>query len=152
MDTNEVRVKNEPIYDSQSIQQNKEATSRKNQPNKTQSNNMQLIKNERESIPINDSKRTREEISSDEHKRKSIVAMRIKEEPIDSEMQTSKSHIESMSKEVEIKTEQKFSEMQEFVNKTSIAFLNEETTTLTEDTPTTSNSQSNKSNKLEKSK
>ena len=146
MDTNEVRVKNELIYDSQSIPQNKEATSSNSQPNNTQSNNIHLIKNERQSIPINDSKRTREDISSDENKTKSIVAMRIKEEPIDSEIQTSKSRIESISKEVEIKAEEKFSATEEFINKTSIAFLNEE------DTQKTSSSQSNKTNKLEKSK
>ena len=110
MATNEVRVKNKPIFDSQSIPQNKEAILSNSLRNMTQSNK----------------------------------AIRIKEEPIDIEMQTSKSHIESMSKEVEIKTEQKFSEMQEFINKTSIAFLNEETTT--------SNSQSNKTNKKNKNK
>ena len=112
MAKNEERVKNELIYDNQSIPQNKEATLSNSLPNMTQS----------------------------------IVSMRIKEEPIDIEMKTSKSHIESRSEEeVEIKTEEKFSATEEFINKTSIAFLNE-------DTPTTSNRQSNKSNKLEKSK
>ena len=95
MDTNEVRVKNEPIYDSQSIPQNKEASLSNSLPNRTQSNE----------------------------------AIRIKEEPIDIEMKTSKSQIESRSEEeVEIKTEEKFSATEEFINKTSIAFLNEETT------------------------
>ena len=47
-------------------------------------------------------------------------SMKVKEEPIDSE----KSLIESMTEEVE----EKFSAREEFANKTSIAFLNEETT------------------------
>ena len=158
MASNKVRVKNEPIYDSQLISETKETSN--NQPNRTQSNNNHLIKYKRKSISINDYKRTRESISNDDNpnneqpnkrRRQSIVAMRIKEEPIDIEMQTSKSHIESRSEEeVEIKAEEKFSATEEFINKTSIAFLNEETTTSTEVIPTTSNSQSN--NKLEKSK
>ena len=57
MATNEVRVKNELIYD--------KATSSNSLPNRNQSN----------------------------------VAMKIKKEPIDSEIQTSKSHIESRSEE-----------------------------------------------------
>ena len=147
MALNEVRVKNEPIYDSQSISETRETK--------------HLIKHERKSISINDSKLTRESISSDhsnneqpnKDKRQLIDSMRIKEEPIDIEMKKSKSHIESRSEEeVEIKAEEKYSATEEFINKTSIAFLNEETTTSIEDTPTTSNSQSIKSNKLEKSK
>ena len=107
--SDQVRVKNEPIFDSQSI------------------------KHERKSIQINDSKRTRESISSDDNpnseqpnkrKRQSIVAMGIKEEPIDSEIQTSKSQIE-----VKVEKEEKFSATEEFANKASIAFLNEEETT-----------------------
>ena len=81
----EVRVKNEPICDSQSISDKRE-----------------------------------------------VLAMKVKEEQIDIEMQTSKSHIESRSEEVELKAEEKFSASEEFTNKTSIqtvsiAFLNKET-------------------------
>ena len=48
-------------------------------------------------------------------------AMKVKEEPKDIEMQTSKSHIE-------VKAEEKFSKTEEFINKISIAYLNEEPT------------------------
>ena len=75
-ESNEVRVKNEPICDSQSIPDTKEA--------KRQSN-------------------------------------KVKEEPIDTDIQTAKS-------QVEVKAEEKFSATEEFANKTSIAFLNEQTT------------------------
>ena len=159
--SNEVSVKNEPINDSLSISQKIETTSSNNHPNRTQLNNKHIIKHERKSISINDNKRERESISSDDipnneesnnRKKQSIVAMKIKEEPIDSVMKKSIFHVESMSKEVEIKSEEKFSVTEEFINKTSIAFLNEETTTSTEDTRKTSNSQTIKTNKLEKSK
>ena len=53
----------------------------------------------------------------------------VKEEPIDSEIQKpSNAHIDLASEEFEVKTEEKFSATEEFANKTSIAFLNEETT------------------------
>jgi hypothetical protein len=52
---------------------------------------------------------------------KEVLGMKIKEEPIEIEMKKSKSHIES-------KSEEKFSAREEFANKISIAFLNEETT------------------------
>ena len=59
---------------------------------------------------------------------------KVKEERLDIEMQTtSKSQIESISEEVEVKAEEKFSSTEEFANKASIAFLNEETTTTTTD-------------------
>ena len=51
-----------------------------------------------------------------------VQAMKVKEEPKDIEMQTSKSHIE------DVKAEEKFSETEEFINKISIAYLNEEPT------------------------
>ena len=54
----------------------------------------------------------------------SIIEKKLKEEPIDSE----NSLIESMTEEVKVKDEEKFSATEEFSNKTSIAFLNEETT------------------------
>ena len=94
-----VRVKNEPISDSQSISIN-------HQPN---------IKQERQSIPISYSKRTREAISSDDqpNKRKR-QSMKVKEEPIDIEMQVCKSQIEVKAEEEE---EDGFSE---FDNKRSI--------------------------------
>ena len=53
MATNEVRVKNEPICESQSISETRKTK--------------HLIKHERKSISINDNKRTREAISSDEN-------------------------------------------------------------------------------------
>ena len=115
-ESNEVRVKNEPICYNQSISQTIKATSK-----------------------------------------------RAKEEPIDNEMQTPKSKIESNSEEVEVKAEEKFSATEKFANKASIAFLNEETTATTSDNnpitnqATTSNSQPNKTrnrktNNLQKSK
>ena len=62
----------------------------------TTSNNGQTIKHKKQSIPISDNKRTN---ISDDHPIKSKI---IKEEPIDSEiLQTSNSHIESRTKEVE---------------------------------------------------
>ena len=93
--SNEVRVKDETICDSQSISE---------------------AKSQKPTVRL------------------SIIVNKVKEEPIDNEMQTSKSHIESKSEEVEIKAEEKFSSTEEFAkNKTSvqtasIAFLNEETT------------------------
>ena len=113
-ESNEVRVKDEPISYNQSISQTIKATSKK-----------------------------------------------VKEEPIDNEMQTSQ--IESNSEMVEIKAEEKFSATEEFANKASIAFLNEETSATTSDNnpinnqATTSKSQQNKTrkkktNKLKKSK
>ena len=151
MATNEVRIKNEPIHYSESSNK---------QQNKNRSNDVQLIKHERESKQINVIKRTRESISSDDNpnneqpnkrRRQSIVATRIKEEAIDIEIQTSKSQIE-------IKAEK-----EEFANKTSIqtvsiAFLSEETTvTSFNNQATTNNSEMNnpqkkETNKLENSK
>ena len=55
-------------------------------------------------------------------------APKVKEEPIDIEIKTSKSHIDSRSEEVKVKAEEKFSVTEELVNKASITFLNEETT------------------------
>ena len=105
----EVRVKEEPICYSQSISDTIEAKSSDNQQYKTGSNDKQSIKQE---------KRTREDISVGDQpnkiKRQSILANKVKEEP------KSKSHI--------LKVEEKFSTTEEFANKTSIAFLNEETT------------------------
>ena len=88
----EVIVKNEPIFDSQSIS---EATLRSNQPNK-RTNKNQSIKQESQTIEINDSKRTREDIQ-----------------------------IDYQIDKVEVKAEEKFSTTEEFPT-TSIAFLNEE--------------------------
>ena len=139
--SNEVRVKNEPICESQSISQTRETK--------------QLIKHERKSISINDSKRTREDILKDDHpnnekpnkrKRQSILAMGIKEEPIDSEIQTSKSHIDVKAEE-----EEKFSATEEFTNKISIAFLNEETAVTSSDNQP-NKPQRKKTNKLDNSK
>ena len=96
---NEVIVKNEPIFDNQSISETSEATSSNNQPNN-----------------------------------------KIKDETIDILMLT--------SKEIVVKAEEeKFSVREEFSNKISIAILNEETTTSSNDDnlitntnqPTTSN-------------
>ena len=74
--SNEVRVKDEPIYD--------------NQP-KNIINTKESIKNEKQ-LPKIDSKRKREDISRDDQpnkrKRQSIVSNKVKEEPIDIEMQT----------------------------------------------------------------
>ena len=74
-ESNEVRVKDEPICDSLSISQ---TIAVKRQSNK------------------------------------------VKEEPIDSEIET------SSKSQVEVKVEEKFSETEEFANKASIAFLDEE--------------------------
>ena len=138
--SNEVKVKNEPIFDSQSTSDTRKATTNTNQ---------QSIKHERQFILISDSKRTREYILSDHqpNKRKR-QSMKVKEEPKDIEMQASKSQIESMSEEVEIKTdeEEKFSATEEFANKISIAFLNEETITTAKiitNQQTTSNNEPN---------
>ena len=97
----EVRVKDEPIYDSLSIAERK------------------------------------------------VQSIKVKEEPNDIEMQTSK---------IEVKAEEKFSATEEFTNKssiqtTSIAFLNEETTEETNKATTSKTQQQNKkTNKLENSK
>ena len=56
MATNEVRIKNEPIHYSESILVSK---SRNKQQNKNRSNDVQLIKHERESKQINEIKRQR---------------------------------------------------------------------------------------------
>ena len=95
-ESNKVRVKNEPICDSQSIPDTKEA------------------------------------------KRQS---MKVKEEPIDNEMQKS---------QVEVKAEEKFSATEEFANKASIAFLNEET--FATSSYKTNKTRKRKTNKLQKSK
>ena len=123
--SNEVRVKDEQIDYSKSIQDTgKEATLSNKQPNKItrRSNDSHSIKNEKQ---WNDD-------HSNKPKRRSIVANKVKEEPKDFEIQT--------SKEIEVKAEEKFSATEEFVNKTSIAFLNEERTT---NQPTTSNTDTN---------
>ena len=143
MASNEVRVKNEPIYDHESISETRVTNSSQNQPNRTQSNNKHLIKHEKQSISINDSKRTRESIPNDDQpnneqpnklRRQSIKSNKVKEEPKDFEIQTSKSQVEVKAEE-----EEKFSAREEFItNKISIAFLNEEIP---------SNSQSNKPQK-----
>lgn len=100
--SDEVRVKNEPICDSQSISETK------------------------------------------------VLAMKVKEEPIDIDIQTNKSHIESTSLKIEVKSEEKFSTIEELANVVSIAFLNEETTDNRQITNTiqltTSNSQTKKQN------
>ena len=95
-ESNEVRVKNEPICDSQSISQNSET------------------------------------------KRHSIL---VKEEPI----------------YIEVKIEEKFSSTEEFANKASIAFLNEETTATSSGnnqatTIETNKTLNSKTNKLQKSR
>ena len=148
MATNEVRVKNEPICENQSISETRETK--------------HFIKHERKSISINNNKRTREHISNEDNpnneqpnkrKRQSKTSMRIKEEPIDIGMKTTEPHIDE-----KVEEEEKFSATEEFVNKTSITFLNEETTVTSIDNhPKTINSQSNnpqknKSNKLDNSK
>ena len=109
--SNEVRVKDEPIYDSQFISDTRKAIT---------SINQQSIKHEKQFIWISDSKRIRESISSDDqpNKRKR-QSMKVKEEPKDIEIET--------SKEVEIKAEEKFSTKEESSIQTfSIAYLNEE--------------------------
>ena len=106
-ESNEVKVKNEPVYDSQSIPETIETTSNS-----------------------------------------------VKKEPIDIEMQTYKS-------QVEVKAEEKFSTTEEFANKASIAFLNEETTSTSSDnnpianqatTSKTNKTRNRKTNNLIKSK
>jgi hypothetical protein len=109
---NEVRVKDEQIYDSQSYSDTKTVTSNNNLPNKI-TNNEKYIKQEKQ-FQIRDSKRTREDISIDDHPNKSKI------QSIDS---------------VIVKEEPK---VDEFANKISIAFLNEETTTTRIDDSATS--------------
>ena len=125
--SNEVRVKDELIDDTQSIlDTRKEATLSKKQPNKItgRSNNSQSIKHEKQ---WNDD-------HSKKPKRHSIVAKKVKEEPKDLEIEA--------SKEIEVKAEEKYSATEEFSNKTSIAFLNEEKAT---NQPTNSNTNTNNS-------
>ena len=112
----EVRVKDEPIYDSQSISDPRETTLSSNKPKKI-TNNEQSIKQERQFIPISDSKMTREDISSDE--------------------QPNKRKRQSMK--VKAEKEEKFSTTGEFANKISIDFLNEETTNSSNDVNLTIN-------------
>ena len=79
-----------------------------------------------------------------------VQTMKVKVEPIEIETQQLKSHNEYKSEAVEVKGEEKFLATEEFVNKASIAFLNEETTsnddnnTINTNQATTSKSQTNK--------
>jgi hypothetical protein len=127
--TNEVRVKDELIDDTQSISDTrKEATLSNKQPNKiTRRSNNHSIKHEKQ---WNDDHSNNKRFNKP--KRQSIVAKKVKEEPKDLEIET--------SKEIEVKAEEKYSATEEFSNKTSIAFLNEETNT---NQPTTSNTNTN---------
>ena len=123
--SNEVRVKDEQIDDSQSIPDTRKTTSSNNKPKMIIAN--LSIKHERQFIPKRETtKRNREDMPIDDQpnkrKRQSI---KVKVEPIDSEMETSKTQIE-------VKAEEKFSATEEFANKSSIhsvsiGFLNEET-------------------------
>ena len=81
-----------------------------------------------------------------------VLVNKIKEEPIEIEMQTFQSNIEPTSEEVQVKAEEKFSATEEFANKISIAFLNDETNQETSQATTSYKSQSNKNDKLPKSK
>lgn len=120
----EVRVKKEPIYNSQSISQTREATMR--------SNYDQSIKQERQLIDISDRKRTRESSSNYQQPNKRIKqSMKVKEEPIDNE-------------EIEVKAEEKFSNKRS-TQIVSIAFLNQQTTT-TDNNPIINTNQPRKSN------
>ena len=87
---------------------------------------------------------------------KKDTCKKVKKEPIENEMQTPKSQIESNSEEVEVKAEEKFSATEEFANKTSIAFLNEETTSdnnpINNQATTINKTRNRKTNKLQKSK
>ena len=87
--SNEVKVKDEPIDDSQSISDTRKSLLSSIKPNKTKSKEQ---------------------------------SMKVKEEPIDIEIQTSKKIF------VKTEEEEKFSATEQFTNKASIAFLNEETT------------------------
>ena len=129
----------EPIYD--------------NQPKKI-INTKESMKNEKQ-LPQIDSKRKREDISRDDQlnkrKRQSIVSNKVKEEPIDIEMQTSsKYQMKSKSEDVEIKEEEKFSAREEFANKISIASLNEETTSIINQPSTSYDEPNNPTNKKSK--
>ena len=143
--SNELKVKYEPIYKSQSI--NRKAS---NKPNRI-TKNEQSIKDESQFIQISHSKRKREDISRDNQPNKFIrqpkLEKKVKEEPKDGEIQTSKSQIEFTSEEEEIKEEEKFSAREEFANKISIASLNEETTN---QAPTSNNEPNNPTNKKSK--
>ena len=77
--------------------------------------------------------------------------MKIKKEPIDIEIQTSSFQIESSSEDAEIKAEkeEKFWAREEFANKISIVFLNEETTTTISDNNPTSITNQAKTSKNE---
>ena len=106
----EVRVKKDPIFDSQSISETREATMR--------SNYEHTIKIEKESIQIIDRKRNREDISSENqpNKRKR-QSTKVKEDVED------------------VKTEEKLAKKTS-IQSVWIAFLNEEsTTTTTENNP-----------------
>ena len=73
-----------------------------------------------------------EEVSNEVRvKDEPILVNIVKEEPIDIEMQTFKSHKELKSEEFEVKAEKKFSATEEFANKLSIAYFNEEPTQAT---------------------
>ena len=66
------------------------------------------------------------------HKLSKLNGNQYLETSIDIELETSsKSQIESTSEEVEVKAEEKFSATEEFTNKISIAFLNDEETVKT---------------------
>ena len=82
-----------------------------------------LLKQEKQSIPITDSKRS--ENHSNKPKRQSIIVNKVKVEPIDNDMQTSKSHIKVKAEEINRTSVQSASVA--FL-KTSIAFLNNNTT------------------------
>ena len=129
--SNKVRVKDEPICEDQSSSDNREEARSSNSINqpKNFTNKDQSIKHERdlEFIPISDSKRTRDDIWSDDRpNNRKRQSMKVKEEPIDIVVKDEK--------------EEKLSTTEEFANKISIAFLNEETNT---NQPTTSNNEPN---------
>ena len=111
--SNEVRVKDEPIFDSQSISETREeAILSNNQPNKL-ANKEQSIKHEKQFIVPKCKMNNREDISSHDEEqpnKRKRTSIKVKNEPIETDTE-------------------------EFVSKTSIAFLNEEETT----TKTTNN-------------
>ena len=89
---------------------------------------------------VSDKVRVQNEPICDSIRESNGQSKKVKEEPVDIELQLK--YNKSKSKDVEIKTEKR----EEFTNKTSIAFWNVETTnkTANHDTPTTSNSRPNK--------
>ena len=92
--------------------------------------------------------RVKDEPICDRTKEAKIQSILVKEEPIDIEMQTSKY-------QVELKSEEKFSATEEFANKASITFLNEETTSTTSDNNPITNqakTSNNEPNKAQNSK